>query len=163
MSIKIKQLYWLSFASDKGNLGICIISGSSLKDAIKQSSLNGLNPGGEVLGIPIPPDDEKNIPKSIINKLFSKEEIAKHFSDLVNPDELEIPNEYIVCEDCNEKCSERLPENDITVLGFDKEYPYNYDFVIFDEFFRNRDNEEGRAFSVNITHLMPLPEPPNEQ
>lgn len=69
--------WWLSFADQtrpKGNqfLGVVIIEAITLDQAITQSHLRGLNPGGEILSFQIPYD---RIPdEQFRNRLLSREE-----------------------------------------------------------------------------------------
>lgn len=52
--------WWLSFADeDTGrHLGCCIAEGQCLAGAIAASHDHGCNPGGEVLGIPMPEGED---------------------------------------------------------------------------------------------------------
>lgn len=59
------SMYYLSFADDSGFLGCAIVSAFGPTDAVRQTHLKGINPGGEVMMHPIPngtpiPDDWKN-------------------------------------------------------------------------------------------------------
>jgi len=53
-------LWWLSFADHTGPLGVCIVEGVSLDDAIERSTVKGINPlsvrraGDSIMGIPVP-------------------------------------------------------------------------------------------------------------
>lgn len=66
------QWWYLSFASTDQFLGATAVMGSDEMDAISNSIQLGLNPGGEVLAIPL--DDE--VPTELRNALItSKSEL----------------------------------------------------------------------------------------
>lgn len=48
--------YWLSFASEEGNLGCALVEASSMEEAVTEAHRLGINPGGEVMGVEIPAD-----------------------------------------------------------------------------------------------------------
>jgi hypothetical protein len=48
--------WWLSFADDDGFLGACIVEAPDVVQAAIQAFRHGCNPGGEVVGVKIPPD-----------------------------------------------------------------------------------------------------------
>jgi hypothetical protein len=50
------RLYYLSFASDTAFLGCVFVEGRELVDAVRAAHRLGINPGGEVLGAPVPED-----------------------------------------------------------------------------------------------------------
>lgn len=56
------------------------------------------------------------------------------------------------------KCSDRLPDDGVCVIGF------NEDIYMRTVYFNERNNcfEDGNSWVENITHWMPLPEPPTE-
>ena len=54
-----EQLWWLSFADEdlpigEQFLGACIVPGTSIIDACQCAHTSGVNPGGDVCGLPIP-------------------------------------------------------------------------------------------------------------
>lgn len=54
-------MWWLSFASEVGNLGIVLVdAATSLDDAIRQAARAGANPGGECMGIEFSPDSDEH-------------------------------------------------------------------------------------------------------
>jgi hypothetical protein len=76
-----ERTYWyLSFADadrPEGDqfLGGCIVKAHSMKEAIKEAWRHGCNPGGEVVGHPVPPELEHNVSRFGINTLLTKQEL----------------------------------------------------------------------------------------
>jgi hypothetical protein len=64
--------FWLSF-SDGGFLGANIVQGEDMAAAAARSHLLGINPGGQVVGMPI--DDVDKFPAEFRNRLLSKDEV----------------------------------------------------------------------------------------
>lgn len=54
-------LWWLSFANDDGCRGVCMIEGASFIDAVTVSHRLGCNPGGQVVGVPIPAEGARKV------------------------------------------------------------------------------------------------------
>lgn len=50
-------LWWLSFSDEQACLGVAIVDGDDVVEATMRAHMLGINPGGQVLGIPVPPDD----------------------------------------------------------------------------------------------------------
>jgi hypothetical protein len=82
------ELWWLSFADPglpEGSqfLGVVILEAAGLADAVTKSHLLGLNPGGEILGYPVP----GWIPREWQGRLLTKEEAvaADETLDVVDP------------------------------------------------------------------------------
>jgi hypothetical protein len=46
--------WWLSFSGEPGFLGVCIVQGNDIGEAVIRAHVLGINPGGEVRGFPIP-------------------------------------------------------------------------------------------------------------
>jgi hypothetical protein len=46
--------HYLSFADQRGFLGVCWVKASGLIDACQLAHYKGCNPGGEVAGLPLP-------------------------------------------------------------------------------------------------------------
>jgi hypothetical protein len=67
-----KQLWYLSFADRSPDrfLGACVVYGDDLIDAIKTAWRLKINPGGQVLGVPI---ENSIFP---INRLMNRAELA---------------------------------------------------------------------------------------
>lgn len=74
--------WWMSFASNETgeNLGICIVNGDTLSEAIARTHRKGINPGGEVQAMPIPPIAEPFIAINDRLRLMPREE-AKDFAE----------------------------------------------------------------------------------
>jgi hypothetical protein len=70
--------YYLSFADDgKGWLGATCVEACSIKDAIRVSHERGINPGGEVLTIPLTPHEPPEEAKYKFMK--TEEEVCRIF------------------------------------------------------------------------------------
>jgi len=73
-----KRIWWLSFATEKGNLGVVVVRGNTMRDAMGRAWALGINPGGEVQGY-----DITRSPKiadgsfSTTERKLSAEEIAR--------------------------------------------------------------------------------------
>jgi hypothetical protein len=52
-------MWWLSFADDDGFRGACIVHGETLEIALVASHQVGCNPGGEVMGVELPPESAR--------------------------------------------------------------------------------------------------------
>lgn len=71
--------WWLSFADTSGFLGGVLIKASGFATAIQMTHKLGINPGGEVKGVPmetIPHEHEQHA-----NKLLSRNDIATVFGE----------------------------------------------------------------------------------
>lgn len=68
------MLIYLSFAGEEGFRGACIVHGSNVLEGAMQAKRLGINPGGEVIGVPLPVDFE-GLNKYPINKLLSADEL----------------------------------------------------------------------------------------
>ncbi len=71
--------WWLSFADkDKAPgtqfLGAVIIEGSCFLNATHRAHMLNINPGGEVMCMPIPDDKLHNFPENMRNRLLSEPE-----------------------------------------------------------------------------------------
>lgn len=71
--------WWLSFADDNGNRGCCIVRGSDLESAVRQATVAGCHPGGEVLGYAMPdsPDARAEIDRWGFDRLFTADDMLK--------------------------------------------------------------------------------------
>lgn len=74
------KLWWLSFADPNrpaGSqfLGVCIVFGADLKDAIVRSHMAKCNPGGSIKSVELPDDVARRVPKNRMDTLLSKREI----------------------------------------------------------------------------------------
>jgi hypothetical protein len=74
--------FWLSFCdSDKPKgqrfLGVAIVRGSNVVNAIQEAHRLDINPGGEVLAFPVSKEDaEKRIPSDCCNRLLRRDELV---------------------------------------------------------------------------------------
>jgi len=80
--------WWLSFAdADRPEgeqfLGGLFLRGSTLAGVITESHVRGLNPGGEVQTIELPP--EVDVPAPWAERLLSREEIAEMDRQMLDP------------------------------------------------------------------------------
>ena len=71
-------IFWLSFCSEKSDekeafLGACYIEAKNDLDAVRKTHELKINPGGQVLIMPIPP--LTSVPSKYMNKLLSIKEI----------------------------------------------------------------------------------------
>jgi hypothetical protein len=75
----VSQLWWLSFC-DPGRpvgqkfLGACIVPASGMVGAIRVAHEQGCNPGGEVVGHPIPGQLAPRVPANRIGVLMTREQ-----------------------------------------------------------------------------------------
>ena len=65
--------WWISFASEEGFLGVCIVEGVTFDDALQNAWSRGCNPGGEAQGTRIPIEDA--VGKWEMNHLYTKDEL----------------------------------------------------------------------------------------
>ncbi len=74
--------YWyLSFASENGFLGACIVGAIGPKHALKVANQHGLNQGGEVMILPVPAEKTATIRKNLYKLLRTGKEVALAFGD----------------------------------------------------------------------------------
>lgn len=73
-----EQLWWLSFASDDGFLGACIVEAPGFLSAISVAHSKGVNPGGEVRGWFMQEHTFESVAKLGFEpyRLYSKDDIA---------------------------------------------------------------------------------------
>ena len=73
-----KQLLWhyLSFASDRF-LGAVIVEARSERGAIRRATNLDINPGGDIMCIPLNADDMKRIPADLRNRMLSEAEVRR--------------------------------------------------------------------------------------
>lgn len=68
--------YWyLNFANNAGWLGGCIVSGSTLDEALANASAKKLNPGGICRGGEISQEQLSGIPDTFLNAVLGREEL----------------------------------------------------------------------------------------
>jgi hypothetical protein len=73
------MLYWISFASETGFLGVVIVESTSLKGAFREATRRGLNPGGEAAVFQIPTARHRQYAAPYRNRLLSRAEVAAVF------------------------------------------------------------------------------------
>ena len=66
--------FWLSFADSKGFRGVAIVPGDSLITAVMCSHSLRVNPGGQVVGVPIDRDRFIRIPERYRHRLLTRAE-----------------------------------------------------------------------------------------
>ena len=72
--------FWLSFCSDsdlpEGSqfLGACIVPGDDVLSAVQAAHMLGCNPGGEVVGHPVPPGMDQYVEDRWRNRLMTRAE-----------------------------------------------------------------------------------------
>lgn len=72
-----EQLWWLSFASGRF-LGVAIVRADSLASAVAKTHALRINPGGDVLGMPMPREEAKLVRPEDIGRLLSKKETERY-------------------------------------------------------------------------------------
>lgn len=88
-SVEPMRWFYLSFADDDGFRGAAIVEAKGILGATLYCNLLGINPGGEVMAIPIPEDQLADIPKDAKDVLLSKDRLNQIFSDVKTFRELE--------------------------------------------------------------------------
>lgn len=100
---KTDRWHYLSFATDEGFRGGCIVRGADVVESSKEAWRLGCNPGGQVLGAPIPEDAMP--PERFRERLLQKAEIDQCWDDCVRTGDVEeslgVPDAAIVHEGCN--------------------------------------------------------------
>ena len=76
------QAFWLSFAGEEGFRGAVIVHANDFVEAVMRSNLLGVNPHGEVQGMPIPADTASRIPERWKNRLLSREECGQFDAEM---------------------------------------------------------------------------------
>ena len=66
--------WWLSFVGEEGFKGGALVRAESLFDAVIKTHTLGINPGGQVMGVPVDRDDPGPFEE---NRLYSKKEINR--------------------------------------------------------------------------------------
>lgn len=74
--------WWLSFAGDGGFLGVVVVQGYGIVDAVSRSHELEANPGGEVQGLLIPLECVP--PVQFRNRLLSKAEAVEAGGNVAN-------------------------------------------------------------------------------
>lgn len=96
--------WWLSFADDDGFRGVTIVQGDNIASAAKSAHRLGINPGGQVLGFPMPPEGLDIYGESHRNRLLSREDLEAadgvRLGDLSEEQQRAVND--LVCDGCNE-------------------------------------------------------------
>jgi hypothetical protein len=98
------MMYWISFASDQGFLGVVIAEGETPQAALAAVTELNLNPGGEAMLVEIPTVAYRHHAWPYRNRLLQRGEIARIFGPAADPHEVqEAAGEAcsVVCESCN--------------------------------------------------------------
>lgn len=74
MTQKTKPLWWLSFASDVGFLGVAIVRADDFLDAVRWAHTLDCNPGGQCAGAEFPSDIAERVAVADIGRLLTKKE-----------------------------------------------------------------------------------------
>lgn len=79
---KTPKLWWLSFCDTNrpvGSqfLGVCIVLGFDLRDAIVRSHVAKCNPGGSIQSVELPDDMARRVPRKRMDTLLSKQETVR--------------------------------------------------------------------------------------
>ncbi len=100
--------YWyISFATDEGFRGATVVEATSAQSALAVATLRGLNPGGQVAILQVPPGAESDPDKrAMMNRLVGRAEMiargAERYADLPQDirEAFDAESER-VCEACN--------------------------------------------------------------
>jgi hypothetical protein len=76
----IERWHYVSFA-DTVFRGVVIMRVHGVGDAVTRTHLMGINPGGEVLCLPMPDEIVAQVPEKLRNKLLTKEEVLSIWPD----------------------------------------------------------------------------------
>ncbi len=99
--------WYLSFADDTAFRGGVVVRGTDVESATKEAHRLKINPGGQVLGVPIP---EGKVPVAAYrDRLLTREDCDACWDDCVRVgdviDELDESKMPIVHDGCNERLS----------------------------------------------------------
>lgn len=94
------QWFYISFANKKaGHLGSTVVAATGSAGALAEATSRGLNPGGEAMVVPVPPDRSDH-PQLVFlrNRLANKAELlaAGGFNRGYHE------NADVICDDCNQ-------------------------------------------------------------
>lgn len=68
-------VWWLSFADKNGSLGVCLVEARGFMRAVSIAHALGINPGGEVQGVEVPPTEQEwRLPR---NRLLSPPDLRE--------------------------------------------------------------------------------------
>lgn len=81
------SFWYLSYAGEEGFHGVVIVRAFGFIHACQRARDLNINPGGQVMGVPVPPD--KVPPAKYLDKCLSKAELDECFGDMATLGELE--------------------------------------------------------------------------
>lgn len=73
-------LWYLSFASEAGFLGGCIVKAHGLTTAVQRTHRLNINPGGSVMSSELKPE---MIPVDYLDRLLTKDQLTEIFGEMV--------------------------------------------------------------------------------
>jgi hypothetical protein len=73
--------WFLGFSDKEKLLGGCFVEARGHRTALDESHRRKINPGGQVLHVPIPPEIIETIPKNARNRLLTKAELDAIMSE----------------------------------------------------------------------------------
>jgi hypothetical protein len=74
------QWHYVSFA-DKVFHGVVIIQAHGITDALTKCNILGINPGGQVMAVPMPDEIIAQVPEADRTRLLSKEDVKRMWPD----------------------------------------------------------------------------------
>jgi hypothetical protein len=80
------RLWYLSFADESGWKGACIVPAAGILTAVLVCNRLGINPGGEVLAIPVPDHVAPLLPRETVGRLLTIKDMDRYFDGVVNFD-----------------------------------------------------------------------------
>lgn len=86
------KTWWLSFADDDGSRGVCVVDAPDILGATFKAHALGINPGGSVHGVEIPPDEPECAAEYAMerDRLFTPAELrAMGYLSIREQDDLE--------------------------------------------------------------------------
>lgn len=99
-------LFYLSFASERAFLGATVVEAADAEAAVAEASRRGLNPGGEIAVLAVPPDaeDERDV-LALRNRLLNERAMlalgGSKIAGRSPADRAFARAAELVCEDCN--------------------------------------------------------------
>jgi hypothetical protein len=75
-----EQWHWVSFA-DEVFRGAVVIQAHGVTDAATKCHALNINPGGQVMALPMPPEILAQVPESYRNRLLTKAEVKELWPD----------------------------------------------------------------------------------
>lgn len=69
------EWWYLSFATDDGFRGAFIVEAIDILSAVGRVNQLGQNPGGQVMGVPLPEEELAKVPESYRERFLTKEDL----------------------------------------------------------------------------------------